>query len=77
MMWQIIVIMMVALGSKTDAIEISHNNGKVLEFESQAICYAHVEANLEKLKSFASSQFDGAPVKSIICVKKPFGINNV
>ena len=28
MMWQIIVIMMVALGSKTDAIEISHNNGK-------------------------------------------------
>ena len=42
MMWQIIVIMMVALGSKTDAIEISHNNGEVLEFESQAICYAHV-----------------------------------
>ena len=29
MMWQIIVIMMVALGSKTDAIEISHNNGEV------------------------------------------------
>ena len=77
MMWQIIVIMMVALGSNTAAIEISHNNGKPLAFASQAICYAHVEANLEKLKSYASSQFDGAPVKSIICVKKPFGVNNV
>lgn len=76
-MWQIIIIMMVALGAETDAIEISHNNGKPLRFESQAICYAHVEANLEKLKSFASSQFDGAPVKSITCVKTPFGINNV
>ena len=76
-MWQIIVIMMVALGSEIDALEISHNNGKPLRFESQAICYAHVEANLEKLKSFASSQFGGAPVKSIICVKTPFGINDV
>ena len=68
---------MVALGSEIDALEISHNNGKPLRFESQAICYAHVEANLEKLKSFASSQFGGAPVKSIICVKTPFGINDV
>ena len=76
-MWQIIVIMLVTFGAELDAIEISHNNGKPLEFESQAICYAHVEANLEKLKSYASSQFDGAPVKSIICVKKPFGVNNV
>ena len=76
-MWQIVVIMMVALGAETDAIEISHNNGKLLQFESQAICYAHVETNLEKIKSFASSQFDGAPVKSIICAKVPFGVNNV
>tara|TARA_Y100001938_G_C7987510_1_gene377685 strand:- start:149 stop:379 length:231 start_codon:yes stop_codon:yes gene_type:complete len=76
-MWQIIVIMLVTFGAELDAIEITHNDGKRLQFESQAICYAHVEANLEKLKSYASSQFDGAPVKSIICVKTPFGINYV
>ena len=50
-MWQIIVIMMVALGSDTDALEITHNNGKPLQFETQEICYAHVYENLDKLKA--------------------------
>ena len=65
-MWQIIVIMMVALGTDENALEITHNDGKLLRFETQEICYAHVYENLDKLKEFASSQFDGAPVKSII-----------
>ena len=73
-MWQIIVIMMVALGSDTDALEITHNNGKPLRFETQEICYDHVYENLDKLKEFASSQFDGAPVKTIICASVPFGV---
>ena len=29
---------------------------------------SHIYENLDKLKQFASSQFDGAPVKTIICV---------
>ena len=73
-MWQIIVIMMVALGADTDALEITHNNGKPLQFETQETCYAHVYENLDKLKEFASSQFDGAPVKTIICASVPFGV---
>jgi|TARA_Y100000361_G_C11058386_1_gene289110 hypothetical protein len=73
-MWQIVVIMMVAFGADTDALEITHNNGKPLRFETQEICYAHVYENLDKLKQFASSQFDGAPVKTIICARVPFGV---
>ena len=41
-MWQIIVIMMVALGTDKGALEITHNDGKPLRFETQEICYAHV-----------------------------------
>ena len=57
-MEQIIVIMMVALGSDTDALEITHITEQPLRFETQEICYAHVYENLDKLKEFASSQFD-------------------
>ena len=53
---------------------ITHNDGKLLHFETQEICYAHVYENLDKLKEFASSHFDGAPVKSIICSRVPFGV---
>ena len=73
-MWQIVVIMLVTFGADTDALEITHNNGKPLQFETQEICYAHVYENLDKLKQFASSQFDGAPVKTIICARVPFGV---
>ena len=73
-MWQIIVIMMVALGTDKGALEITHNDGKRLQFETQEICYAHVYKNLDKLKEFASSQFDGAPVKTIVCARVPFGV---
>ena len=73
-MWQIVVIMLVAVGADTDALEITHNDGKPLRFETQEICYAHVYDNLDKLKQFASSQFDGSPVKTIICARVPFGV---
>jgi|TARA_R110000744_G_scaffold113666_2_gene212846 hypothetical protein len=73
-MWQIIVMMMVTLGADMDAIEITSNDGKPLQFETQEICYTHVYKNLDKLKQIASSQFDGAPVKTIICAKMPFGV---
>ena len=73
-MWQIVVIMIVAFGADTDALEITHNDGQPLQFETQEICYAHVYENLDKLKQFASSQFDGAPVKPIIRARVPFGV---
>ena len=47
-MWQIVVIMLVAFGADTDALEITHNDGKPLQFETQEICYAHVYKNLDK-----------------------------
>ena len=52
------------------------NHGRV-GMSRKNIDFSGGGAILEKLKSFASSQFDGAPVKSITCVKTPFGINNV
>ena len=73
-MWQIVVIMLVGMLAEQDAIEITHNNGLPLRFDTQEICYDHVYQNLDMLKKYASSQFDGAPVKSIICAKVPFGV---
>ena len=73
-MWQIVVIMLVGMLAEQDAIEITHNNGLPLGFDTQEICYDHVYENLDMLKKYASSQFNGAPVKSIICAKVPFGV---
>ena len=73
-MWQIVVIMLVGMLAEKDAIEITHNNGLPLRFDTQEICYEHVYKNIDMLKQYASSQFDGAPVKTIICTKLPFGV---
>jgi|TARA_A100001388_G_scaffold274954_1_gene259533 hypothetical protein len=71
-MFEIVAIMFMVLGSKEiDAVRITHDQGKPLTFKTQQICYAHVYANLEKIKEFASSQFDGRPVKSVICAPVP------
>ena len=70
----LIVIMLVGMLAELDAIEITHNNGLPLRFDTQEICYDHVYENLDMLKKYASSQFNGAPVKSIICAKVPFGV---
>ena len=70
-MWEIVIIMFLStLGAEYDAIRVTHNDGKVLEFESREICLQHVWANVDKLKEFGSSQYDGAPVKEIGCWKK-------
>lgn len=76
-MYEIVVIMaMLATDPKVypgkdlkqeDALRITHNNGVPLVFKNIDICYEHVWANLEKIKKFASSEFDGAPVKHIVC----------
>ena len=71
-MFEIVAVMFMVLGSKElDAIRITHNQGKPLTFKTQDICYAHVYVNLEKIKEFASSEFNGRPVKSVICAPVP------
>ena len=70
-MWEIVIIMFLStLGAEHDAIRVTHNDGKVLEFESKEICLQHVWANVDKLKEFGSSQYGGAPVKEIGCWEK-------
>ena len=70
-MWEIVIIMFLStLGADNDAIRVTQNDGKVLEFESREICLQHVWANIDKLKEFGSSQYDGAPVKEIGCWEK-------
>ena len=71
-MWEIVIIMFLALSDTQDAaIRVTHNEGEVLEFETKEICLQHVWANVDKLKEFGSSQYDGAPVKEIGCWLKP------
>ena len=70
-MWQIVILMFLPeLGIEQDAVTVTHNDGKVLEFETKEVCLQHMWKNLEKLKEFGSSQFGGAPVKEIGCWKK-------
>ena len=66
-MWEIVIIMFLSLGTTQDAVRVTHNEGKVLEFKTKEICLQHVWANVDKLKEFGSSQYDGAPVKEIGC----------
>ena len=76
-MYEIVVIMMMLAtdpdvypkpnSMRQDAIVLTHNDGVRLNFETHDICQQHVWANLQKIQEFASSEFDGAPVKHIIC----------
>ena len=70
-MWEIVIIMFLSLGTTQDAVRVTHNDGKVLEFETREVCLQHVWSNIDKLKEFGSSQYDGAPVKEIGCWLKP------
>jgi len=68
-----IIIMMLLIDplSGKDAVEVTHQHGKVLEFSNLQQCYLHVQGNLDSLKSFARFTFgDDAVVKRIECVKK-------
>tara|TARA_Y100000593_G_C4223518_1_gene293178 strand:+ start:667 stop:891 length:225 start_codon:yes stop_codon:yes gene_type:complete len=74
-MWKIVIIMFLLDPTINDALEIDYLDGKVLEFEKRDHCYEHIYYNLEKLKSFAYSEFGpGTPVKSISCFKKFTGV---
>ena len=50
-----------------DAMVITHYNGKPLDFKTQEKCYAHMWENIEAIKEYASSRFDGKPVRQVIC----------
>tara|TARA_R100000008_G_scaffold58166_1_gene36082 strand:- start:198 stop:410 length:213 start_codon:yes stop_codon:yes gene_type:complete len=69
-MYVIVLLMFVTLGAETDALEVSHKDGKLLEFHTYEDCYNHVAENIDDLKEFAKSEFDGAPIKKILCVQK-------
>tara|TARA_R100000742_G_C4246922_1_gene65716 strand:- start:383 stop:628 length:246 start_codon:yes stop_codon:yes gene_type:complete len=75
-MWKIVVFMLIGLGtdqelypltSREDALVITHYQEKPLTFRTQEDCYAHMWENIEAIKEYASSQFEGKPVKQIIC----------
>ena len=76
-MYEIVVIMMMLAtdpdvypkpnSTEQDAIRITHNDGVRLTFDTHDICQQHVWANLQIIKKFATSQFNGEPVKHIIC----------
>lgn len=79
-MWQIVAIMVMGFGtdphvypltSERDAIVITHYNTKPLNFITEKSCYTYMQENVEAIKKFASSQFDGKPVKQIICAENP------
>ena len=71
--YMIVILMFVALGidgPDRDALEITHKDGKPLLFDTMEQCVDHVNKNLDELKQHASEQFDGAPVKKIMCFEK-------
>ena len=69
-MYVIVLLMFVTLGAERDALEVSHKDGKLLEFHTYEDWYNHVVENIDDLKEFAKSEFDGAPIKKILCVQK-------
>tara|TARA_Y100001970_G_scaffold168272_1_gene205824 strand:- start:30 stop:296 length:267 start_codon:yes stop_codon:yes gene_type:complete len=70
-MYQIVVFMFLLAPGSQDALTITHLNGEPLSFKSKDECYAHIYDHTERLKEYASSQYDGAPVKSIDCFTQP------
>ena len=69
-MYVIVLLMFVTLGAERDALEVSHKDGKLLEFHTYEECFDHVEKNIDELKEFAKAGFDGAPIKKVLCVQK-------
>ncbi len=70
MMWQIVIIMFLPLSADLDAVEVTHYNGKLLEFRSEEAFCQHVEKNLITLKAFAQTHYPDVPVKSVNCFRK-------
>ena len=79
-MWQIVAIMVMGFGtdphvyplnSERDAIVNTHYGSKPLNFITKESCHNYMLQNVEAIKKFASLQFDGKPVKQIICAENP------
>ena len=74
MKYVIVIIMFFAdpLYQGNDAVEVETYNGMPLHFKTEQECSAHVNDNLEELKTFARFQFknESSRVKQILCVKK-------
>lgn len=75
-MWKIVVFMVLGLGTdqevypltgEEDALVITHYEGKPLTFKTQESCYTHMWKNVDAIKKYASSRFEGKPVRQIIC----------
>ncbi len=69
-MWQIVIIMFMSLNSELDALEVTHFNGKPLEFTTEEKCYAHVAEHIISLRAFAAEHYPDVPIKSINCFRK-------
>ena len=69
-MWQIVFIMFMSLNSELDALEVTHFNGKSLEFETEDSCYEHVAEHIVSLRAFAAEHYPGVPIKSVNCFRK-------
>ncbi len=74
-MWQIVIFMVMGFGNtpdvypdkSLDALVITHYEGKPLNFVNEDDCIRHMWRNIDALKSYASSRFDGRNVDKIIC----------
>ena len=69
-MWKIVIIMFLPLSTDLDAVEVTHHDGKLLEFRSEEACYTYAGKNLIKLKAFAQTHYPDVPVKSVNCFRK-------
>ena len=69
LMYQLLIIMFVGLHVGEDSIIVDRQHGEPLSFTTEQECMAHMKENTDALKAFASSQFDGAPVKMMLCVE--------
>ena len=60
-MYEIVILMFLpfAKPNESDALTVTHQNGRVIEFRSFESCYEHVERNLDALKAFAGQEFPG------------------
>lgn len=71
MNWVIVIFMFAPLHVEADAVEIDNYRGKPLVFLDKNSCYEHISENLDKLKAFAVTYFEGQyPVKRIDCFKQ-------
>ena len=58
--------------SGEDAVEVLYKNSQPLAFRTERECFAHIEDNLEDLKTFAKAVYPNAvTIKQILCHEQP------